>query len=247
VLSGSEQSVHPVVALSGTAMPMKRTPWHPVIRAALGSQLDELAVDFLAVGLCFFAPTSVQVSNVLFFEGEVHEDQSTLRSHCASLIAVWGAARAPSVIDLGECVCVGKRMLLLPLRHGRRFAVHAVPLHDGQAVFGVISSSAPWVSTERAKVVVQALTDQVQELNLTPPTESAAPTRASDSALNWFMFTAREIEILKLLAQGMSNKQIARELGSSPNTIRNQIHAVFRKAAVTNRTELALRASRLVT
>jgi DNA-binding NarL/FixJ family response regulator len=48
------------------------------------------------------------------------------------------------------------------------------------------------------------------------------------------------------LAVGMSNKQIARELGSSPNTVRNQIYAVFRKAGVSNRTELALRVAAAV-
>ncbi len=44
----------------------------------------------------------------------------------------------------------------------------------------------------------------------------------------------------------MTNKQIARELGSSPNTVRNQIYAVFRKAGVSNRTELALRVAAAV-
>ena len=64
--------------------------------------------------------------------------------------------------------------------------------------------------------------------------------------LDWYVFTQREVDILRLLAQGMSNKQIARELGSSPNTVRNQVHAVFRKAGAVNRTELALRATALL-
>jgi len=77
------------------------------------------------------------------------------------------------------------------------------------------------------------------------PAPRAAHAITAES-LDWFTFSAREVQILKLLARGLSNKLIARELGSSPNTIRNQIHAVFRKTAVSNRTELALRAARLM-
>ena len=78
--------------------------------------------------------------------------------------------------------------------------------------------------------------------------DEAAGMTAPDTApaFDWYRFTTREIEILKLVASGLSNKLIARELGSSPNTVRNQIYAVFRKAEVSNRTELALRVASAV-
>lgn len=83
-----------------------------------------------------------------------------------------------------------------------------------------------------------ALADHVSDKNHLRAEETEAQ---QDTGLNWYQFTSREVDILKLVAAGNSNKQIARELGSSPNTVRNQIHALFRKAEVTNRTELALR------
>jgi DNA-binding CsgD family transcriptional regulator len=216
------------------------------VDAAARQQLDQLAVDFLAVGVCVLGPQSVRIAQVRH-EGEVHDAPATLQSHCASLLAVWGTVRAPTVIDLSECTCIGKRLLALPSRHGRRFAVHAIALHDDEAVFGVISSQQPWPDAGQAKSLVRDLTEsahQAMHPKLSP--RAAAPALPAQESLNWFTFSAREVQILKLLARGMSNKLIARELGSSPNTIRNQVHAVFRKTAVSNRTELALRAASLV-
>lgn len=55
-------------------------------------------------------------------------------------------------------------------------------------------------------------------------------------------FTRRELEILELLAQGESNKQIAAELGIREQTVKNQFYRVFLKLGVTNRTQAAVKA-----
>ncbi|MFN7881775.1 MAG: response regulator transcription factor, partial [bacterium] len=209
-------------------------------------RLEGLAVDFLAIGLCELGRRSVRITQVLHHEGEVHDDPSTLQSHCASLLAVWSTLRAPTVIDLGDCMCIGKRLLALPSRHGRRFAVHASTLRGDESVFCVISSMQPWAEGAEAKALTEALTHKVHQCLGSRPAPRVAAVASAEDRLDWFAFSAREIQILELLARGLSNKHIARELGSSPNTIRNQIHAVFRKAAVSNRTELALLTAELV-
>lgn len=48
-----------------------------------------------------------------------------------------------------------------------------------------------------------------------------------------------EREVAKLAARGMSNAKIAAALGKSPLTVKTQLEAVFRKAAVDGRVELA--------
>lgn len=48
--------------------------------------------------------------------------------------------------------------------------------------------------------------------------------------------TAREVEILDLLARGRRNKAIARELGLSEHTVKLHIHHIFGKLGVRNRT-----------
>ncbi len=52
--------------------------------------------------------------------------------------------------------------------------------------------------------------------------------------------TARESDVLCLLAQGMPNKGIARRLGISPKTVGNHVEHVFAKLGVTNRTGAAM-------
>ena len=47
--------------------------------------------------------------------------------------------------------------------------------------------------------------------------------------------TAREIEVLRLLALGLSNKQIAVRLIISPHTVNGHIHSIFGKLALNSR------------
>lgn len=57
--------------------------------------------------------------------------------------------------------------------------------------------------------------------------------------------TNRQLEVLRLMAQGSSNKEIARELGISENTVRVHISAIISALDATNRTEAAYSAMRL--
>jgi len=51
--------------------------------------------------------------------------------------------------------------------------------------------------------------------------------------------TSREAEVASLAVRGFETAQIAAHLGTSTNTVRNQLHAVFRKLGVYSRLELA--------
>jgi DNA-binding NarL/FixJ family response regulator len=56
--------------------------------------------------------------------------------------------------------------------------------------------------------------------------------------------TAREREVLELLARGMPNKAIALRLSLSEKTVKAHVSAILRKLEVTDRTQAALRAVR---
>ncbi len=60
--------------------------------------------------------------------------------------------------------------------------------------------------------------------------------------------TARESEVVQLVARGMSNKAIAHQLGISPRTVEGHLNHVFDKLDILSRTELVhyALASRLV-
>jgi two-component system NarL family response regulator len=54
--------------------------------------------------------------------------------------------------------------------------------------------------------------------------------------------TRRELDILALLAEGRSNRDISRHLFLSEKTVKAHLAAVFRKLSVTNRTQAAMAA-----
>lgn len=203
-------------------------------------QAGPLQVDCVAVGVSAVGGASVQIRDILCLDGEIHDEPDTLQSHCASLLTLWQAVRAPSLIDLDACTCVGRRVLLRQPKPSRRFGIHATLLDPGHLLFAVISSMQRWGDEEYAKAELSALAQQARELYDAMGLPSPSLLRQGHDVRD-YEFTAREVQILELLAAGMSNKQIARALGSSPNTVRNQVHAVFRKARVANRTELAVR------
>jgi response regulator RpfG family c-di-GMP phosphodiesterase/DNA-binding CsgD family transcriptional regulator len=57
--------------------------------------------------------------------------------------------------------------------------------------------------------------------------------------------TARERDILRLLANGLSNKQMARELAISPSTAGTHVENIYRKLHVTTRAAATLKAASL--
>ncbi len=56
--------------------------------------------------------------------------------------------------------------------------------------------------------------------------------------------TEREVQILRLLAQGATNQEIADGLGISEKTVRNRLSEIFSKLHLNNRTQAALYAIR---
>jgi DNA-binding NarL/FixJ family response regulator len=52
--------------------------------------------------------------------------------------------------------------------------------------------------------------------------------------------TSREIEVLAMLADGLGNKEIARQLDISDNTVKFHLSAIFGKLGATNRTEAVM-------
>lgn len=53
--------------------------------------------------------------------------------------------------------------------------------------------------------------------------------------------TPREIDVLELVSEGLSNKRIAKQLGISVNTVKFHVNALFSKFGAKSRTELAVR------
>jgi DNA-binding CsgD family transcriptional regulator len=78
-------------------------------------------------------------------------------------------------------------------------------------------------------------------LHRPPPAPFEVNTRAQQS----LGISEREYEVLGLLAGGSSNKQIARTLSISPNTVKTHVARLFEKLGAQRRTEAIGRAREL--
>lgn len=61
-----------------------------------------------------------------------------------------------------------------------------------------------------------------------------------DGSNNIAGMTEREISLLQLVANGMSNKEIATELGLAESTVKNRLSILFQKLDVKDRTQAAI-------
>jgi DNA-binding NarL/FixJ family response regulator len=64
----------------------------------------------------------------------------------------------------------------------------------------------------------------------------------SDDAMPIEELTARELEVVRLMAGGYSNKEIAHALGTAEGTIKNQVSSILAKFGVRDRTRAVLKA-----
>lgn len=78
-------------------------------------------------------------------------------------------------------------------------------------------------------------------------TPRAAPAKfeRNEAALKALGVTEREVVVLELLAAGDANKEIARKLDISPNTVKTHIGSLFSKLEVQRRTQAIQKAREL--
>lgn len=74
--------------------------------------------------------------------------------------------------------------------------------------------------------------------------DQAASGQAQPAALLTARLTEREVEVLRLLARGLSNAEIAGRLHLAEGTVRNHVSAIFAKLEVSDRTQAAIIAIR---
>jgi predicted ATPase/DNA-binding CsgD family transcriptional regulator len=99
--------------------------------------------------------------------------------------------------------------------------------HDTRALhqaLGAPALAAAWQAGSDMSI------EQVLELMEAPPTAPPAPAAALPEPL-----TLREVEVLRLLARGLTDQQIAQALTISPRTVHSHLNAIYGKLGVGNR------------
>ena len=106
------------------------------------------------------------------------------------------------------------------------------------AISGVIERAvSETLSSQLNTMFAGARQDSVREKTLA--------RREADQILVRTRLSERQIQVLRLLGEGKTNKQIAEALFRSPNTIKLHVSAILRQLKLESRTQAALLASRL--
>jgi ATP/maltotriose-dependent transcriptional regulator MalT len=94
-----------------------------------------------------------------------------------------------------------------------------------------LTQKASWHLASLARVI-----DQIEETANVARPRGTAPSGSLGAGIE-AQLTQREVQVLGLLVQGLSNRRIARTLRISESTVKNHLHAIFLKLDVADRTQ----------
>lgn len=127
-------------------------------------------------------------------------------------------------------VCAGVLIVALKLIEFRFLVVeHSIEIY-GALIAALFAGVGIWLGlklTRRKEVVV------VKEI----PVAASQPFSLNEERLKDLGITKRELEILELIAQGMSNREIAEKLFVSENTVKTHSSRLFDKLSAKRRTQ----------
>jgi DNA-binding NarL/FixJ family response regulator len=122
--------------------------------------------------------------------------------------------------------------------HAFRSGVHGI-FYPSESTFDslcrcitVVHQGHVWASGSELRTLIRAFS-QTNTIGLTNRLTNASGKN---------ILSRRQEEVVRLVAQGLSNREIARELNLSEHTVKNYMFRIFDIVGVSNRTELANRA-----
>ena len=122
---------------------------------------------------------------------------------------------------------------------------HFVVLQHSVAIYGVLiailfASAGIWLGTR-----LFAPRERIVEVEIASPAPPAPTFVADDTARERLGITRRELEILELVARGLSNREIGETLFVSENTVKTHCSRAFDKLGARRRTEAVQRSKEL--
>ncbi len=152
---------------------------------------------------------------------------SSLLAAIALVTALWGRIKPlwRALIWLGD------GLILLYFAYISRFSLglYLFPI-AGLVLLAALMLISPEITAFHRKALPDNLSVGPSS-PLSPPSSSPLPQLPD--------LTLREWEVLKLIAAGKSNQEIANSLVISPNTVRHHVHQLLRKLHCASRTEAA--------
>ncbi len=199
-------------------------------------------------------PEYLVLARVLLARGEAARALALLERLCGVAAA---QDRAGSLIEIGAL-----RALALAASGDEAGAVHALAgaltLACPQGYVRVFADEGPpmavllgrLITAQRtgraaARVPLDCLARLQRAFNAGPATPDHRPVTAAAVQGIVEPLTSRELEVLRLLAAGMSNQGVARELVVSLDTVKKHVSHVLGKLGAASRTEAVARARQL--
>jgi ATP/maltotriose-dependent transcriptional regulator MalT len=117
---------------------------------------------------------------------------------------------------------------LTPVEEGMKIAQHS----GGRLV--LLDGADPWGDAAQGIRAIEAFLDTIPSRHTSRPEHSAS---LQQGATDVDRLSTREVEVLRLVAAGKSNAEIADELVISLNTVRRHVSNIFAKTGVSNRAQ----------
>ena len=197
-----------------------------------------IAEVFLGLGSISFSQGDYAVARTLMEESleicrelDLKWDIAACLEGLAAVVAAQGEpVRAAWFMSAAQALREAIGMPLPSLLH----AMHEFTIASVHAQLGEQAFAVAWAEG-RSMTLEQALAAQGQATVSAAP--SAGPASTSPAKLPNYPagLTVREVEVLRLLARGLTNAQIARELIVSLLTVKAHVRSIYSKLGVTSR------------
>ncbi|NLL30327.1 MAG: response regulator transcription factor [Clostridiales bacterium] len=103
----------------------------------------------------------------------------------------------------------------------------------------ILKNTPPQKIIETIKMVYEG-NAVIQDEVLEKLSENLKCEVTNKSKIDIKKFTERELDIMKLIAEGLNNKEISKSLYISEGTVKNHITSIFQKTGLTHRTQIAI-------
>ncbi len=117
-------------------------------------------------------------------------------------------------------------------------------LDEGEGMRRLILDFRSRIEKDEARAALAAYADQLLKA-FSAQTSGTAPNSAIKNLKSEILLSPRELEVLRLIATGRSNQEIAEELVLSLNTVKSHVKSILARLEVENRTEAAAKARQM--
>jgi len=158
-------------------------------------------------------------ADVVLIAGSLLPDLSLLR---------WLRISYPQIAPVLLASTDGRELVVNALRAGARgiFLFTRAPFRMLCKCINCVFRGEIWIDNQQMHYVLDAL--------------SEVPTLRVVNALGNSLLTAREEQVVALVADGLTNREVAVELGLSEHTIKKYLLRIFDKVGISSRVELVL-------